>query len=198
MSNTNTTSPTSADFAELTTRTEERAETLYQDLSELEAFVERLAQRNADGESAAIAMALRISRSHTYQAWRLLRMLSGELVGLPMAGRLVESTKLATPVCCPAWSLAAAYWTWMRSPEGDDLLAQPSVMGSDGMALPLAYCPFCSAQAPSRMPADQLGKSSFAEPTGVVARISAISRSLHVPEATVEDDDEDTVEVPDA
>ena len=125
-------------------------------------------------------------------------MLSGELAGLTVAGRLVETTKLATPVCCPAWSLAAAYWTWMRSPEGDDLLVQPSVVGSDGMALPLAYCPFCSAQAPARMPAEQLGRSTFAEGVGVVARITAISRSLHVPPAVAEDDDEDTAEVPDA
>ena len=182
---------------------EESLDSLQGDLSELSLFAEQMAR--ADGgqkDSQAVRAMLLSTKSHVYRAWRLLRDLNAAMAGLRGFGNLVvDPVDIPAEACCPAWGLTAAFWSWSRSSDAPTLLVQPSVMGFDGLSLPVVTCPFCSARAPQSLPVEALGDSAHAVRLGATARLTAISSVLSVGFGEIVDlDDEDgeTDAVPDA
>lgn len=174
----------------------ERSLALISDVASLEEFATRQAETLP--VFALLGPTLKLARSFSYQGFQFLRKLSEAVALTDLSEEPLSGNEVFRSPCCPPWSLAAASWSWMRSPDNPEHFVQPSVVASDGTLLPLLQCPFCSSQAPQEMRADEFGRSPYALAPGSVERIGAVSRSLHVPEDAVDEDDEDTAAVPDA
>lgn len=185
-----------ASFGDVLKDCHERSMALFADVASMEEFASRQGEKLP--VFALLVPTVKLARSFSYQAFQFLRKLSEAVAHSELSDQPLSGDEVVGSPCCPPWSLAAASWSWMRSPDDADLFVQPSVVGSDGTLLPLLQCPFCSSPAPQQMRADEFGRSPYALVPGSVERVGAVSSSLHVPEGAVDEDDEDTVAVPDA
>lgn len=169
-------------------------------LDELEGLLRQLLGKGqielTDGEHRGIPSALwavlGVARASTMEAWALLTAAAtreeNEDDGLEKAAQrakaLFRPTAVASrPGCCPTWDLGTSYLVWRRSADQPGVLVQPSIVGGDGLLLPVLRCPFCGKDAPQTVHSDQLGRSHMELLSGSMDRLGAFAAALHSAES---------------